>query len=334
MRKSPAVRESSVKRAISPAPADQRRGSNRGSAVEAVASVAQRLAVLLAAGVAPTSTWGYLAEQPVGSASAMLTAIAEGARSGAPVAKTIVNSLGTVLPADAAPWRSLAAAWHVATVAGAPLAPTLREFAASLRNLAQIQRELHVALAAPTATARLVTGLPLVAIIFGAALGFDPLGTLFGTTPGRICLGTGVLLMVLARRWNRWLLARAQPRGPTPGLTLELMAIALAGGVSIDRATAMMSEAQRSCGVAESTDDRSLVEVLQLSRRAGVPASALLRSEAEEARRKAKSEGDRRAATLSITLMLPLGICILPAFMLLGVAPLVISVITSTVNGL
>jgi tight adherence protein B len=31
--------------------------------------------------------------------------------------------------------------------------------------------------------------------------------------------------------------------------------------------------------------------------------------------------------------MLPLGICILPAFMLVGVAPLILSVLSSTVSG-
>ena len=83
------------------------------------------------------------------------------------------------------------------------------------------------------------------------------------------------------------------------------------------------------CGI--EAEDRSgagatIAEVLALSSRAGVPAAALLRSEAEEARRDARSEGERKAATLSVTLMLPLGLCILPAFMLLGVAPLLISV--------
>jgi tight adherence protein B len=32
--------------------------------------------------------------------------------------------------------------------------------------------------------------------------------------------------------------------------------------------------------------------------------------------------------------MLPLGLCVLPAFMLLGVAPLLLAVITSTVSGM
>ena len=72
--------------------------------------------------------------------------------------------------------------------------------------------------------------------------------------------------------------------------------------------------------------------MLDLSSRAGVPAAELLRSEAEQLRRDARSAGQRRAATLSVTLMLPLGLCVLPAFMLVGVVPLLISVLSSTLT--
>ncbi len=72
--------------------------------------------------------------------------------------------------------------------------------------------------------------------------------------------------------------------------------------------------------------------VLDLSRRAGVPAGELLRSEAEEARRAARSDAQVKAAALGVRLMLPLGLCILPAFMALGVIPLLITVISSTVG--
>ena len=296
--------------------------------LDPVASVVQRLSVLLAAGVAPASSWRYLAEQPDGPAASVVHDVAS-SRSAVSVA--IVSALGRSSRDDAAAWRGLAAAWQVATDAGAPLAPTLHDLAASLRSLAQVQRELDSALAAPVATARLVMVLPVVALLFGVALGFDTLGTLFTTVPGGICLVLGLLLMLMARAWNRRLLARAKPTRLTPGLLLDLTAIAVSGGASVSRSQAAVATAVRETGL--DVDDASdrIEEVLGLSRRAGVPAALLLRSEAEEERRVARSEGERRAAVLAVTLMLPLGICVLPAFMLLGVAPLVISVISSTV---
>ncbi|WP_158251166.1 type II secretion system F family protein [Cryobacterium sp. Y11] len=241
-------------------------------------------------------------------------------------------------------WLGLAAAWQVATQAGAPLAGCLRELAASLRELGQVQRDLEVALAEPRATGRLVMVLPLIGILFGSLMGFDSLHTLFATVPGLVCLAGGGLLMLAAARWNRALVRRAAPTDLTPGLRLELMAIAMSGGGSIDRSRAIVSAATERYGIGSGIDDESTLarasgsapaadpieRVLDLSTRAGVPAAELLRSEAEQLRRDARSAGQRRAATLSVTLMLPLGLCVLPAFMLVGVVPLLISVLSST----
>ncbi len=296
--------------------------------LEPLASVVQRLGVLLAAGVAPVSAWGYLAAVARGPDAERVRAVADAAVGGDGITEAIAGVADST-PANAS-WRGLAAAWHVATEAGAPLAPTLVELAASLRSLAQNQRDVQTALAAPAATARMVMVLPVIGILFGIALGFDVLGTLFGTLPGLACLALGAMLMIAARWWNRRLIAAARPKRLTPGLALDLMAIAVSGGASIPRARATVAEARKRCGLPEDGAEAQLEEVLELSRRAGAPAAGLLRSEAAEERRVARSDGERKAARLGVTLMLPLGLCILPAFMLLGVAPLLISVISST----
>ena len=280
--------------------------------LESVAAVMQRLAVLLAAGVAPASAWGYVDEE-----------VAAVARRGEPITAT--------LAARTDAWRGLAAAWQVATEAGAPLAPALRTFAASLRSLAQAGREVDTALAGPVATARMVMVLPVVGVLFGMVLGFNTLATLFTTVPGLVCLATGAALMLIAHRWNRRLVARARPRDLTPGIRCELLAIALGGGVSIERATASVDAALAAAGVA--ADENAAVDaVLNLSRSAGVPAAELLRAEAEERRREASARALEAASVLAVRLMLPLGLCILPAFMLVGVAPLLLAVISSTVS--
>jgi tight adherence protein B len=294
-----------------------------------VAAVVQRLAVLMAAGVPPSSAWGYLADV----AAPVVARVADRVRDGTPVAEVLVASLDLVDPAERQAWRALAAAWRVATETGAGLAPSLREFASSLRSLANAQREIAVALAAPVATARLVMALPAVGVLFGLVLGFDTLGILFTTGPGIVCLLLGVVLMLAASLWNRRLVAAAQPRDLTPGIRFELMAIAVSGGGSLDRAAASVDEALDASGFDEAGDRAGVDAVLALSRRAGVPAGELLRSEAEESRRAARAAAASRASVLAVRLMLPLGLCVLPAFMLLGVAPLLIAVVTSTVSG-
>ena len=278
--------------------------------LDSTAAVVQRLAVLLAAGVAPASAWSHVDGD-----------VAAAALRGDPIAP--------VLAARGEQWRALAAAWQVATEAGAPLAPALRRFAASLRSLAQAQREVSTALAGPVATARMVMALPAVGVLFGMVLGFNTLATLFTTVPGVVCLAAGVTLILIARRWNRRLVDRARPRDLAPGLRLELLAIALSGGASIDRATTSVETALELAGL--DADDAGVRAALDLSRQAGVPAVELLRAEAEEARREAAAHALDAAAVLAVRLMLPLGLCILPAFMLIGVAPLLLAVISSTV---
>ena len=59
----------------------------------------------------------------------------------------------------------------------------------------------------------------------------------------------------------------------------------------------------------------------------------LLRAEAARRRRTARADGAARAAALGVRLMLPLGVCVLPAFVLLGVVPLIVSVVTGTLGG-
>lgn len=294
-----------------------------GSGYGAVADVAQRLAVLLGAGVPPGAAWGYL-----GAVGARVAAAIE---SGADVAGAIRAEATSA--SDRRAWAAIAAAWQIATDAGAPLAATLREFAAALRSLEQIERNVASALAAPRATARMVMVLPAVGILFGAVLGFNTVGVLVTTPAGLACLATGGTLMLVARGWNRRLVAAAKPDGSIAGLRLDLTAIAVAGGSSLERASLAVDRALLSAELDTAADDAATADsVLDLARRAGVPAAELLRSEADQSRRKVATQAERRASVLAVRLMLPLGLCILPAFMILAVVPLLIAVVSSTIG--
>lgn len=297
-------------------------------AIEAVAAVTERLAVLLAAGVPPASAWGYLGEAETGG---VVGAVARAAAQGADIAGALHREAGQAPPDVADAWRGLAAAWFVATESGAPLAQSLRALAGSFRALGQTQRDLAVALAGPAATARMVMALPVIGVVFGMGLGFNTLQTLFTTLPGLSCVAAGALLMFGGIRWNRRMIRAATPTDRTPALAIDLMAVAMSGGGSIDRSRRLL-RAARERFLFRARGEQALIDgVLVLAQRAGVPAAELLRSEAEARRRNARSEGQQAAATLAVRLMIPLGVCVLPAFMLVGVAPLLLAIVSSTV---
>lgn len=333
--------------------------------IDEVAAVTQRLAVLLSAGVSPVSAWAYLlpvetsadaagrpgdpveqAERGSGPANEHATpgsrsatdrvvrSAANAGTAGANVADAVAATAQNLPAAERDAWLALAAAWSVATDAGAPLAGSLRDLAASFRHLGQLQRDVGVALAGPAATGRIVLGLPLVGLAFGALMGFDTLRVLFATVPGLLCLAAGAGLTAAGARWNTRLVRRAQATDAAPGLALDLTAVGMAGGASVARARELVAAALDRYGLPAGGTEAAVTAVLDLATRAGVPAAELLRSEAEQVRRAARSAGRRKAETLAVTLMLPLGLCVLPAFMLVGVAPLLLGVLASTFAGL
>lgn len=289
-----------------------------------------RLAVLLQAGVAPARAWSYLAESGDESAARVCAgmtagrALDEAIRTAAP-APVQPRRFGrrAVVPSVIEPWSDVAAAWHVATSVGAPLAGSLRSLSAALRDTREAADDVRVALAEPAATAKIMGWLPLVAVALGLALGFDTFATLLTSPVGIACLLAGGALILAAQRWNAALVKRATSGGRIPGLGAELLAIALSGGVSIDRARHLVHQATGDA------PDAGTDAVLDLSRTAGVPAVELLRASAALARHRARVDGRLRAARLSTRLMLPLGVCTLPAFLLLGVAPMLLSVMGS-----
>lgn len=71
----------------------------------------------------------------------------------------------------------------------------------------------------------------------------------------------------------------------------------------------------------------SVVAVIRFSARTGVALAPLLQSHADELRRGEHRRRQIAAARLGVMLVLPLGVCVLPAFVLLGVVPVLITLV-------
>jgi tight adherence protein B len=230
---------------------------------------------------------------------------------------------------------AVAAAWIVAEYAGAALAPALRGAAEALRDRADAERDIDTALAGPRATARLMTWLPAVGVAMAYAIGVDVVGTLVTTPLGWAAAVLGGGLLLGGRAWTRRLVASASRAGPVAGIGHDLMAIALAGGMSVAAARETIQDAVRRLGLnAIAEGGTSVDKVLRIAERAGAPAIELLAAEARQERRTARAMGRRRAELLAVRLLLPLGVCVLPAFVLLGVAPVILAMLSSTFSSL
>ena len=105
------------------------------------------------------------------------------------------------IPEPSCKWA--AAAVEVASDDGAGLAEALQrigDLADEDRKHRQQQRAL---LAGSRATSRVLLGLPLLGVLLGLGFGADPVGFLFGTGVGRVCLATAIALDVAGWWWIR-----------------------------------------------------------------------------------------------------------------------------------
>lgn len=282
-----------------------------------------RVAVLVAAGSSPASAWRHTA-RAARPADGRLDALVASLDSGAPVA----DALGAV--SSATDWAALAAAWRIAGATGAPLAPALRAFAGAMRDRDAAARDIEVALAAPRATARIVQLLPGVAVVLALLTGADPVAVV-GHPLGVGSVVAGVALLLLGRSWMRRMVRRAQPPPPTTGLALDLLAVATGGGGSPESARGLVLVELERAGVSGAAADGELLgDLVELSRRSGAPLGELARAEAAEVRLRARDEARATAERLGVGLMLPLGACVLPSFLLLGVVPMLVGLLSST----
>lgn len=246
--------------------------------------------------------------------------------------------------------------------AGAPLATSLERAAEHAEERIDALLGRQSALAAPRATGRILSWLPLLGLGLGVLMGSDPVGVLTGSILGALTGLLGLGLAFAGRRWTAALVHRAEMEsiraGHTGGeqalnaptvdtaLVLELLAAQLRAGLAPLAALGTLAEALNShplrtvcqrlqmgsgwgsawSGSAAGTFGE-LRDALAPAYTGGAPSTALLLSLADAHRLSERRAAERAAGKLSVALVVPLGLCSLPAFICLGIVPILISLL-------
>lgn len=272
---------------------------------------------------------------------------ASAARAGLPLG---ISGSGFPAALEALPRGSAAAgakaAWQLAGELGAPLADTLDECAIALAHSEENEAARSVALAGPAASARLLALLPLLGLMLGTLLGTDPGGQLMGGGIGTLAGVLGAVLYGSGIKWSQHLLRAARgPAAPTVDTTvlLALVRASIRSGAAIPRAlestgTAIgapdLIRASRLLllGAAwqEAWEDATTAGVTELSHALepawidGADPIPLLERAAASWQLRRDRRAREAAARLGVRLVMPLALCYLPAFVLIGVLPIVL----------
>ncbi|ADJ50497.1 type II secretion system protein [Amycolatopsis mediterranei S699] len=118
--------------------------------------------------------------------------------------------LDTEVPAPALP--RLAAAWTLAKRHGLPMADVLDAARRDAEAGLAFGRRMRAKLAGPRASAAVLTGLPVLCVLLGQAMGAAPLSVLTGSTPGQVLLVAGCVLLWAGTAWCRALSGRVRIR--------------------------------------------------------------------------------------------------------------------------
>jgi tight adherence protein B len=225
--------------------------------------------------------------------------------------------------------------WKLSQQFGGPIVLALNRITDVFDRKQRNQNEVELAFAGPQSTAKLVMWLPVLALVLAQLVGMNPLAAIVGSLLGELSVSLGLGLMFAGRQWTRRLLAKALPAPQDSsaidrGAYLDCVVIGLQAGLPLSQARI---EAQREFEnvFKSSPQNENFVELekaAELSRTTGASLTEILSAAADAFRDEQRHEIATRISRLGVQLMIPLGVAVLPAFVLLSIVPIAISLLS------
>jgi len=190
--------------------------------------------------------------------------------------------------------------------AGAPIKVVTSRLVAFELDLERFKLELETANAVPIATRKLLLWLPALSLAIGQLAGFGTIAAIFQPI-GLMAFVTALGLVAVGVKWSGSLLAPLMVEPQHPGFDLMKFSLNLASG-----------------GPLTASSDPSISELVALSRQTGAPLGELVQNEIELVTHRALQQSMARAKRMSIELLIPMSLTVLPAFLILTIVPMLI----------
>jgi tight adherence protein B len=221
--------------------------------------------------------------------------------------------------------------WEVARESGGNLALSLDRLAEVFEAQHKQISELRLAFASPRATANLILLLPIFAVVFAELLGLSALTAAFETSLGALAVGIGLVLLIVARIVSLRMLEKAKPRESDPGAFLDAVVIGLSAGLAPKSAATLATRCSEYTLQQEVSKEQlgALWDSVGFSEQSGIALTGILSARADALRHRLWNRRRSELARLSISLLLPLGLAALPAFVFLAVVPVGIGLFRS-----
>ena len=248
-------------------------------------------------------------------------------------------------------WGRSAAGWDSRSGGGPAADSENLSVADGVAESGRAEGSRRTALSGPRTTARLLACLPPVGLVLGAMIGARPEEILLDGGWGSALGAAGVALMVVGHRATGRLVraAEADGEGVDEALVLDLAAAALEAGASVPGALVALGralgegqaevvgralllgsgweEAWRAPQDEAWRERRSRLDAgLRPGWEDGASPGPLLAGTAASLRAGRAARDQEAAERLAVRLVVPLGACHLPAFVILGIVPVVASV--------
>ncbi|WP_051259271.1 hypothetical protein [Schaalia suimastitidis] len=246
--------------------------------------------------------------------------------------------------------RALLIACRYTAHAGAPLADILESTAAGIDEAEAAHDARAVAAAGALTSARILVAMPLVGVALAQVIGANPIARFGDGASGSISLAVGVAFFVSGLGITTTLLRRARHSvryGLDGPMICDLATAGLEAGAAIPTVIEALGNACEDTAVAaigrrlrvgmswrgawRGVDEpwNILAQSLEPAWCDGASPTVLLARTAAQIRARRLVEARIDAEKLGVRLVLPLGACLLPAFIALGVVPIVLFLVES-----